>query len=414
MIDPLEPLAHANLGSYLAKEDQAAEAVARYRAATVLAPAHDKICLDYGITLAELGWRDQARALFSRAGRLDPRAVRPVRLRAELERVTPDSPVLNDLARLAGLQGRLAPADRSELNFAIGKSLDDLGDIDNAFAAFRSANALRRSLTHYDEAATLGNLRTIATAFPAPAILAARTEGVGGAKAVFIVGMPRCGSTLVEQILASHPDIGAAGETKRLGRLMQRHAASGFAEVGRAYLAELDRIYPGALRVTDKLLGNFTRLGFIAAALPEAKIVHMRRDPIDCCLSIHFRQFLEGHAYAADLGELGRYFRAYAELMAHWREVLPAGAMMEIRYETLVEDLPGETRRLLDFLDLTWDERCLDFHKTERLIRTASQSQVRNPLSRDGVGRWHRYHPHIGPLLEALGPLADRDYNHTA
>jgi hypothetical protein len=131
-------------------------------------------------------------------------------------------------------------------------------------------------------------------------------------------------------------------------------------------------------------------------------------------LSIHSRHFLEDHPYAADLGQLGRYYRAYDALMAHWRAVLPEGMMIELAYERLVEDLPGETRRLLDFLELPWDERCLDFHKTERVVRTASQNQVRAPLTREGIGRWHAYIPYAGPLIEALGPLADRDYKNGA
>jgi len=405
LIEPMEALFQANLGSFLSKADRAAESVARYRAAIALDPALYKVCLDYGITLAELGRRDEARGYFSRASRLDPLAVRPLRLSAELEKVTPSSPLLALLGRLGAVQERLPAADRSELGFALSKSFADLGDTENAFAAMRTANALRRSITPYDEAAMLQHFKNIAALFRAPV-----AEGPEGREPVFIVGMPRCGSTLIEQILASHPAVAAAGESKRLANLMKRHGPSSFRAVGRAYLAQLGETYPAARRVTDKMLGNFTRLGFIAAALPGARIIHLRRDPIDCCLSIHSRHFLEGHPYAADLGELGRYYRAYAELMDHWRAVLPAGMMIELDYERVVEDLPGQVRALLDFLDLPWDERCLDFHKTERIVRTASQSQVRAPLTRDGIGRWHPYIPYIGPLIDALGPLADRDY----
>ncbi len=191
---------------------------------------------------------------------------------------------------------------------------------------------------------------------------------------------------------------------------MKRHGPASFHEVGADYLARLAEIHPSARRVTDKLLGNFTRLGFIASALPGARIIHMRRDPLDCCLSIHSRHFLEGHPYASDLGELGRYYRAYSELMAHWRAALPAGMMIELNYEQVVDDLAGQAGTLLDFLGLPWHDRCLDFHKTERMIRTASQSQVRRPLTREGIGRWHPYGPHVGPLIDALGPSADRDY----
>jgi tetratricopeptide (TPR) repeat protein len=409
LIEPSEVLFHANLGSYLSKTDQAAQSMARYRTAIALNPALYKVCLDYGITLAELGRRDAARAFFLRASRLDPLAVRPLRLWVELDKVTPSSPVLGLLTRLGGVQHRLPVAERSELSFALGKSFADLGEIENAFAAWRTANALRRSITPYDEAAMLLHFKTIAALFSAPV-----AEGPRGRQPIFIVGMPRCGSTLIEQILASHPDVAATGESKTLAKLMKRHGPSSFRAVGGAYLAHLSETYPAASRVTDKMLGNFTRLGFIAAALPGARIIHVRRDPIDCCLSIHSRHFLEGHPYAADLGELGRYYRAYDELMAHWRAVLPKDMITELVYEQLVDDLPGQVRALLDFLELPWEPRCLDFHKTDRIVRTASQSQVRAPLTRDGIGRWHPYIPYIGPLIDALGPLADRHYNNGA
>jgi len=405
LIEPTEALFQANLGSYLSKTDQGAQSTDRYRAAIALNPAIYKVCLDFGITLAELGRRDEARRFFHRASRLDPLAVRPVRLWAELERVTSSSPLLGLLSGLGGVQHRLPAADRSELSFALGKSFADLGDPANAFAAWRSANALRRSITPYGEAAMLQHLKNIAALFSAPI-----AEGPDGRQPVFIVGMPRCGSTLIEQILASHPDVAATGESKTLAKLMKRHGSTNFRAVGSAYLAHLRETYPLAQRVTDKMLGNFTRLGFIAAALPGARIVHIRRDPIDCCLSIHARHFLEGHPYAADLGELGRYYRAYDELMDHWRAVLPEGMMIELDYEQVVDDLPTQIRALLDFLGLAWNDRCLEFHKTERIVRTASQNQVRAPLFRDGIGRWTPYLPYVGPLIEALGPLADRHY----
>lgn len=409
LIEPTEALFQANLGSFLSKIDQAAASMLRYRTAVALNPALYKISLDYGITLAELGRRDEARGYFLRASTLDPAAVRPLRLWAELERVTPSNPLLGRLVRLGSVQERLPAADRSELSFALGKSFDDLGDTASAFAAIKAANSLRRRITPYDEAATLLHFKNIAALFSAPA-----AQGPEGRQPVFIVGMPRCGSTLIEQILASHPDVAATGESKSLAKLMKRHGPSNFRAVGDAYLTHLSDSYPSARRVTDKMLGNFTRLGFIASALPGARIIHVRRDPIDCCMSIHSRHFLEFHPYAADLGELGRYYRAYAELMDHWRAVLPEGMMIEIAYEQVVDDLSGQVRALLDFLELPWDERCIDFHKTERIVRTASQSQVRAPLTRDGIGRWHPYIPYIGPLIDALGPLADRHYNNGA
>jgi hypothetical protein len=156
--------------------------------------------------------------------------------------------------------------------------------------------------------------------------------------------------------------------------------------------------------VTDKMPDNYHFLGLIHLFLPKARILHVMRDPLDTCLSCFGQQFRAGIAYAYDLRELGDYYRCYAELMDHWREVLPAGSMLEVRYENLVEDLEGQARRILDYCGLPWDDRCLSFHETDRPVKTASLVQVRRPLYRSSVGRWRLYEKHLGPLIEALGP----------
>lgn len=410
LLTPADALFQANFASFCSKLDLAARAVRHYRASLALDPGAAKACKDFGIILAELGRRGEARQVFLRAIALAPRAVAAIRHCVELEAMAPDHPARDALARLARNQEGLSDAERSELNFTLGKSLADLGNTDAAFACWREANRLLRRLVPYDEAATMRNFDAVTAMFSAAAIEAARGQGVIDARPIFIIGMPRCGSTLVEQILASHPSIGASGENNALERMIERHGTNGYRAVGEAYLAELARLHPRSPRVTDKMLGNYLRLGFIAAALPEARIIHVHRDPVDTCLSNYSRLFVENHPYAADLGELGRYYRRYAALMEHWRGVLPPGRMLEVCYESVVEDLPAQLRRLLDFLDLPWDERCLAFHRTERFVRTASQSQVREPLYRSSVRRWHRYAAHIGPLIEALGPLAERHY----
>jgi hypothetical protein len=177
-----------------------------------------------------------------------------------------------------------------------------------------------------------------------------------------------------------------------------------FTHMGEAYLTRLQARHPTAARITDKLPQNFMFVGLIRLILPKAKIIHLRRDPIDTCFScfsLHFDQDLD---YVNDLAELGRYYRMYLDLMAHWRRLLPPEAMLEVDYEDLVADLEGETRRILDHCALPWDPRCLDFHKTERPVMTASVNQVRRPIYRSSVQRWRRYGPHLAPLIEALGP----------
>ncbi len=407
---PHDAMFQANFASFCSKVDLAAEAVRHYRISLCLDPAAPKANQDYGIILGELGRRGEARKAFARAILLAPGAITPIRHSVELEPVTPDHPVIGALAHIAQNQERLSTRDRSELHFALGKSFADLDGTDSAFACWTLANRLLRDLVAYDEAATMRNFDEVTSIYSASMIAGAKGQGAAGRQPIFIVGMPRCGSTLVEQILASHPAVAAAGESKALERMIERHGPQGFAAVGRAYIAELTRPHPDASRVTDKMLGNYLRLGFIAAALPEARIVHVTRDPVDCCLSNYARLFVEGHPYAADLGELGRYYHRYAQLMDHWHAALPEGILLDVSYEALVADLPGQVARLLDFLDLPWDDRCLAFHQTERFVRTASQSQVRQPLYRGAVGRWHRYEAHLGPLIEALGPLVKKDY----
>jgi len=235
------------------------------------------------------------------------------------------------------------------------------------------------------------------------------------------VGMPRSGTSLVEQILASHPQVHGAGERRDLGAVIaDRDARLGRAfpgwvaglepadagEIGRAYCAALIDPAIEARRITDKLPGNFAHCGLIAAALPRARIVHVRRDPVDTCLSCFSYRFAGRQAFSYDLGELGRYYRAYDALMAHWREVLSPARFLELDYEQLVASPREQIERLLAHCGLEWDDACLAFHENARAVRTASAGQVRQPLYSSAVGRWRRFEDELQPLLAALGPLA--------
>jgi LPS sulfotransferase NodH len=236
---------------------------------------------------------------------------------------------------------------------------------------------------------------------------------------VFIVGMPRSGSTLVEQVLASHPRVFGAGEISDFGRetrnIWSPEAAERFPEAAASatpeqlgalaarYLAGLRARSPSAGRITDKALVNFQFVGLIHLIFPRARIIHIRRDPIDTCLSAFSKLFTQAQSHTFDLGELGRYYRAYAALMAHWRRVLPDGAMLELDYERLVADFEPQARRLIDHVGLAWDDRCAAFHQTHRTVRTASAAQVREPLYQSAVGRSAPYRALLAPLIEALG-----------
>jgi tetratricopeptide (TPR) repeat protein len=311
--------------------------------------------------------------------------------------------------------------ERADLHFALGKAHDDLGEWETAFRHYLAGNAARRARRPYDEAATMARFDAIEASFTPDVLRAHAGEGQHSAKPVFIVGMPRSGTSLAEQILASHSKVYGAGERddfEREAARLARPSGSGrgggapydvvanglLRELGGAYLARLETNAPAACRITDKMPLNFRFVGLIHLALPNARIIHMRRDPADTCLSCFFHQFDGDLNWAYDLAEVGRYFRAYERIMAHWRAALPEGVMLEMRYEDLVADLEGQARRMLAHCGLEWEERCLDFHHAERSVRTASAVQVRKPIYKSSVERWRAYEPWLQPLIAELQP----------
>jgi sulfotransferase family protein len=219
--------------------------------------------------------------------------------------------------------------------------------------------------------------------------------------------MPRSGTSLAEQILASHPDAYGAGEVKFWDSAFEAVSAAGpaggtgtgsFTTLARAYLERVGALAGPALRVIDKMPANFLYAGLIHAVFPRARILHMRRDPLDTCVSIYFQNFFRMHPYACDLDDLAHYYRAYLRVTAHWRAVLPATSLLEIPYEALIADQEAWTRRMLEFIGLPWNPRCLDFHRTERAVITASRWQVRQQLTAASVGRWRNYERYVAPL----------------
>jgi hypothetical protein len=240
--------------------------------------------------------------------------------------------------------------------------------------------------------------------------------GVADETPVFVLGMPRSGTTLVEQIVSSHPLVGAAGEREywvRSGRAWDESGADGLTEavihrLADDYLAELRRVAPDAARITDKLPYNFLWIGLIHLALPNARIIHCRRHPVDTCLSIYFAHFARRASFGSDRGDLVCEYRQYQRLMAHWRAVLPSDRFMEVDYETLVADQEAGTRRLIEFCGLKWDDACLRPEGNRRVVMTASSWQARQPVYRSSVARWRRYEPWLGELRELL-PLEERD-----
>jgi len=404
---PLDDKARLGLGDALSILGRLDEARGAFRGLLPANPAAAHFGL--GNIALQLGDALEARSHFERAILIAPKQAKYHRALAETARFTAGD------SRLAALEMllRANPGDDQnvELHFALGKAYDDLARYDEAFLHLKAGNDLHRKRAAYDESSVLAFFDRIKVAFSQAAM---RTAGAGSRSdlPVFVVSMPRSGSTLVEQILASHPDIHGAGELQFINDIVAEVPnypagaatlpAKALATLGRRYLDRVRPLAPGARRIIDKLPANFRHLGLIHLALPDAKIVHVRRDPMDTCFSCYSKLFLSGLNFACDLGELGRYHRMYDMLMAHWRAVLPAASLLEVEYEKLIGDFERQARRIVEFTGLAWDPRCLDFSRTERAVRTLSQSQVRQPLFTSSIGRWRHYEKHLQPLKDAL------------
>ncbi len=409
-----------NLGGARLALHEAAPAISAFESAIAADPDHIGAYIGLGEAFQALGRREDAHRAFTAGLERAPRHTLLHRRLAECRRYGPGDPHLAAMESLAEEQPPLTLPQQVHLRAALAKAYAELGEADRAFQQVLEGNRLQRLQFTYREAETLDLLKRIEAGFTRQ--LMAEKQGLGNPsdQPIFIVGMPRSGSTLVEQILASHPKVFGAGEIRnfntaigalRRGRFespefldhLDSLGRKEFHRLGSAYLSSIDGVTAGAERVTNKLLGNFLYVGLIHLALPNARIVHVRRDAIDTCLSRFSMLLVPGQPYSYELGELGRYHLAYEALMAHWRSALPAGVMLEIDYEDIVADLEGEARRLLQYCGLEWDDACLDFHKTERLVTTPSKSQVRQPLYSGAVGRWRRHEAQLKPLLEALG-----------
>jgi hypothetical protein len=325
-------------------------------------------------------------------------------------------PQIAAMEQLAEDSASLSIGDRIELHFALAKAYDDVGRHAEAFRQWLDGNALKRRQIAYNEPAMLGDLGRAQAVFTAELIQTWQNVGQPSSVPVFIIGMPRSGTTLIEQILASHPKVFGGGELKhfrkavdgvrtRLGgsaifpELVSGLIAEDFCDLGARYVAEIERLAPAAMRITDKMPGNFIYAGLIHLALPNATIIHVVRHPVDTCISCFSKLFADEQLHTYDLAELGRFYRHYQALMAHWHRVLPAGRVLDVRYEDVVDDLEGAARRIVANCGLPWDSRCLDFYRTERSVRTM---QVRQPIYKSAIGRWRAYESFLGPLLAEL------------
>ena len=320
-------------------------------------------------------------------------------------------------------QPYLQQADRYHLCFALGKALEDRGDYAESFTYYDRGNALKKEGSLYRAAAqerAVNKQMELCT----PEFFAERRGwGCPDASPIFVLGLPRAGSTLLEQILASHSQVEGTMELANIPRLvgslgsgdkfgdthypgvLPQLTAEQCREFGEAYIRDTRVYRTGKPFFIDKMPNNFRNIALIQLILPNAKIIDARRDAMDCCFSNFKQLYANGHPFAYNLDDIGRYYRSYASLMDHWDRVLP-GRVLCMRHEDVLADLEGSVRRILDYCGLPFEPACVEFHRTERRVHTASAEQVRRPINRDGVDQWRPYEPWLGPLKDALGPLA--------
>lgn len=415
-LDPGNGEAHFCRGSTLAALGRHTEALAAFDTAVALMPNSADALAGKASVLLELARAPEAMALFDRARALEPGRATVLYLRAQAcEFRLPDTEIAELEAMLA--QPNTVPlVDRLQLHFVLGNAYLRAGENTKAFEHLHAGNRIKRSLINYDPAVAERQIPLIAAAFPASS--AKTTAGNRAQAPIFVVGMPRSGTTLVEQILASHPDVHGAGESLAMlsaVKSIENARRSSFPDfvadltpgdyqaLAADYLARIGKPPEGKTRIVDKMPSNALFAGLIHRALPEARIVLCRRNPFDTGLSCYSILFSGQQNFTYDLEELGRYYRAQDALMAHWRAVLPEDRFFEIGYEDVVEDLEGWARRLIAFCGLEWSDRCLRFYESERPVRTASVLQVRKPLYRSSVGRWRQYREELAPLFAGLG-----------
>ena len=408
--------AYHNLGKAYFALNRYDYAIAAYEKALAIDASKAMVYNDMAAAHLVLGHFRQAYAAFAAAVARAPRNAGIHLNLAGLARFTPDDVRLAALEKLAEEAPSLSENDQIALHFALAKAYRDLENHERSFRHLLRGNALKRRQIVYDERATLTGFARICAAFTPELMQAKRGCCDYSRLPIFIVGMPRSGSTLLEQILASHSGVFGAGEIDDFAKAATSlpGGLENFPEfistrpdeelrgLGRQYVKSVRAKSPRAVRITDKMLSNFAYLGLIHLALPNARIIHARRDPVDTCLSCFSLLFGDDQPYTYDLAELGRYYRAYGALMRYWRAVLPEGVILDVDYEDVVADLEGQARRLVAHCGLHWEDRCLAFHETQRPVHTASVTQVRRPIYRDSVGRWRPYRDLLQPLLDAL------------
>jgi tetratricopeptide (TPR) repeat protein len=423
-LEPNRVQAHFMRAATLARASFTPEAAAAYRHCLELRPTHAGALLGFGHTQNALGDYDGAVASYDACRRITPDSGEIYWSLANLKTYRFDDETIAAMESYADAV-ELSVQSRVNFQFALGKACEDRGDFERAWDHYRRGSEMRRAEVAYDPVQTeVVNDRIVST-FSAEFLDSMKGAGDPDSSPIFILGLPRSGSTLLEQVLASHSAVEGTGELPYVGRLATAIGRKGrrgvgypdavrklgpvrVAALGAEYLS-LTRMHrrTAAPRFIDKMPNNFPNVGLIALMLPNARIIDARRHPLDACLSCYRQLFAKGQNFTYDLTEIGEYFLQYQRMMDHWERVLP-GRLLTVQYEEVVSDFECQARRLLDFCGLHWEDACLRFYESDRPVRTPSAEQVRQPIYDRSVGHWRKFERHLGELVDVIAPIRGR------
>jgi tetratricopeptide (TPR) repeat protein len=409
-LNPSQMDARINLGITLAMLNRFREATGHFKKVLKFWPRNAEALFGMGQIAGMEGRFDESEKFLKRALEVNPKMPAAWAALSGLRKMTPSDDAWLRSAEEIAASG-ITPMEAATLHFAMGKYYDDIGQFGQAFKSFRGANELLKPITEsYDREARTTFVDNMIRLHSREDIAAVRGGTSASMKPVFVVGMMRSGTSLTEQIIASHPMAKGAGELEYWSTVMRDHEAAilqgrflidepAKKVVAETYLRALESVSGTALRVVDKAPVNSDHLGIIHSIFPNARIIYMQRDPIDACLSCYFQNFSLAQTFTLDLSDMAHYYQEHHRLVNHWRTVLPQGTILDVPYEELVADQEGWTRKILDFIELEWDARCLDFQATERPIVTASFWQARQKIFKTSVQRWRNYEKFVTPLL---------------
>jgi tetratricopeptide (TPR) repeat protein len=389
-------------------------------------PKNHRVLYELGVLERLAGNIEKSQTYFEQVLDLKPDHAAAIRTYGVDYKYSYGDPVFTRLNTEAVNMTAMQPMDQIQMHFALGKAFDDVGELSTSFRHYAVGGMRKRKVDNYNEASSGRMFQIMKAIVTKETMDKIEQRGYEDETPVFILGMPRSGTSLMEQILSSHPDIYGAGELKYMTSALENIDLGGrrmkFGDVEAAFpydenasyeqrgkwFVDMLRSLPPkpTKRIVDKMPGNFNFVGLIHAILPNAKIIHSRRHPVETCLSCYRILFAEGHQWTYDLGQLGRYYRRYWDLMEHWRTQFP-GVMYEVRYEDNVADVEGQAKRLIEYLGLDWNPNVLNFYNTDRPVKTASASQVRKPIYSTSTNRWRKYEKYLGPLLEEIGDIVE-------